>query len=101
MGFDRPHSALTDLDPGSPGKFDLFRVGRQRTGQLDIAGETYEPVIPMQKYRVTLCLHGKDMPSQEKDFIFEPKGDGTFAFYTAPPKLSVSPVTKRHRVLRN
>ena len=85
MGVDRPNSALVDLNPGPPAKFDLFRIGRKQPGELDIAGETYEPVIPMQRYRVTLCLHGKDMPSQEKDFIFEPKGDGAFAFYTAPP----------------
>lgn len=62
----------------------MFRVGDKRPGQLELTGAAVEEVIPLIKYRLTIRLHGKNIPPLDKDFMFEPKSDGTFAFYAAP-----------------
>lgn len=80
----RPHSDEVNLNPGATRTFDVLRIGSHVPGVLDIAGAKMEEVIPLQKYRLTLRVHGRDFPPTEKDFIFDPKPDGTFAFYAAP-----------------
>lgn len=76
----RPNSAGVDLDPGVQRKFDVFRFGSRQPGSLDVAGAAVEDVIPLQKYNLTLRIHGRNIPALDKDFIFEPQSDGKFAF---------------------